>query len=426
MKKLVIDNIGPIKHVELNMKRVNVIIGPQSAGKSCILKIACFCAWAEKRIQLEQGKNGFADDNYVVENLIEFHKMEGFFKPGRGAHIRYESSQLWFEYDYDARSFEWDWKRSGHWKYKRSRVSYIPAERNVIATIPNWMEVSMPFDYVRNFISDWSLTRQLYGENNELSVLGLGVKYLYDKQSGKDFLILPDGRKLPFTNGSSGLQSVVPMMAYLKFLFVHQYNGEQFGKLSVESEKEEILNHIYDKKFSKGMKTFVQDNKPYIGKIGVGKRMFKSEKDYQICKDLFDSYTQTFSSDIYLEEPEQNLFPETQLQLVYDILRDADRHMDRLFIATHSPFILFAINNCLMGGLVGKNVPEDIQDELHSAHSWIIPSEVAIWSIEDGVIKSLQDEDGLLGENFINMAYRNVSNEFITLLNYYNYAQKDS
>ena len=31
-KKLIIDNIGPIKHVELDLKRVNVIIGPQSAG----------------------------------------------------------------------------------------------------------------------------------------------------------------------------------------------------------------------------------------------------------------------------------------------------------------------------------------------------------------------------------------------------------
>lgn len=49
MKKLTIHHIGPIKHVELILKRINVIIGPQSAGKSCILKIACFCAWAEKK-----------------------------------------------------------------------------------------------------------------------------------------------------------------------------------------------------------------------------------------------------------------------------------------------------------------------------------------------------------------------------------------
>ena len=68
MKRLTIDNIGPIEHVELDIKRINVIIGPQSAGKSCILKIACFCAWAEKRIQLEQGQNGFNNSEYLEEN----------------------------------------------------------------------------------------------------------------------------------------------------------------------------------------------------------------------------------------------------------------------------------------------------------------------------------------------------------------------
>lgn len=72
MKKLTIHHIGPIKHVELMLKRINVVIGPQSAGKSCILKIACFCAWAEKRIQLEQGKNGFADFEYVKKICLCF------------------------------------------------------------------------------------------------------------------------------------------------------------------------------------------------------------------------------------------------------------------------------------------------------------------------------------------------------------------
>mgnify|MGYP005605853275 FL=1 len=82
MKKLTIENIGPIEHVDIDIKRVNIIIGPQSAGKSCVLKIACFCAWAEKRIQLEQGKNGFSDSKYMEENLIAFHKLQGFFEKG--------------------------------------------------------------------------------------------------------------------------------------------------------------------------------------------------------------------------------------------------------------------------------------------------------------------------------------------------------
>ena len=56
MKKLTIHHIGPIKHVELTLKRINVVIGPQSAGKSCILKIACFCAWAFRRENRQWGR----------------------------------------------------------------------------------------------------------------------------------------------------------------------------------------------------------------------------------------------------------------------------------------------------------------------------------------------------------------------------------
>ena len=50
MKKLTIENIGPIEHVDLDIKRVNIIIGPQSAGKSCVLKIACFWGQSENSV----------------------------------------------------------------------------------------------------------------------------------------------------------------------------------------------------------------------------------------------------------------------------------------------------------------------------------------------------------------------------------------
>ena len=43
MIKLKIDNFGPIKHAELDFKKINILIGQQGAGKSCILKIAAFC-----------------------------------------------------------------------------------------------------------------------------------------------------------------------------------------------------------------------------------------------------------------------------------------------------------------------------------------------------------------------------------------------
>ena len=52
MKHLVIRNLGPLKEADVELKRINVIIGSQSSGKSCVLKTACYCTWVEKRIEL--------------------------------------------------------------------------------------------------------------------------------------------------------------------------------------------------------------------------------------------------------------------------------------------------------------------------------------------------------------------------------------
>lgn len=427
MKKLVIDNIGPINHVVLNLKRVNVLIGPQSAGKSCILKIACFCAWAEKRIQLVQGQNGFSAEIYLKENLIDFHKLEGYFEDGKKARFRYDTSHLWLEYNHDSREFKWDWKQAGHWKYKRSKVSYIPAERNLIAAIPNWMEVSMGFDYVRNFISDWNLVRQYYEKSNALNLFSLGIKYYYDKKAGKDYIVLEDGKELEFTNGSSGIQSAIPMMAYLDFLFNNQYKGGQLGRIAVESENEDILNHIYETKFKRGLKTFLKDNVAYVGKIGIGKRLFKSEKEFAECKHLLESYTKTWYSDIYLEEPEQNLFPQTQVELVYTLLKNIQIHGDNLFIATHSPYILYAINNCMMGYLVKDKIGEDNKALRRNSDYWFSPKEVAVWEIKDGNVVSemdvksntIQDAEGLIRGNYFDRVMKLIMADFTNYSVYY-------
>ncbi|MCD6556918.1 MAG: AAA family ATPase, partial [Bacteroidales bacterium] len=38
-ERLVIENFGPIKHVDLNLNKINIFIGPNASGKSTISKI---------------------------------------------------------------------------------------------------------------------------------------------------------------------------------------------------------------------------------------------------------------------------------------------------------------------------------------------------------------------------------------------------
>lgn len=133
---------------------------------------------------------------------------------------------------------------------------------------------------------------------------------------------------------------------------------------------------------------------------------------------LFSDY---HFSQIIIEEPELNLFPKSQQELVYFILSQFAKSSrpNQLVLTTHSPFVLFAINNCMLGGLVGDKIPDDEKSRIASASGWINPSEVSIFEIHDGTIKSIQDEDGIIEDNYLNQAYKENSNEYLSMLNYY-------
>lgn len=75
MKHIIIHSIGPVVDADIELKQINVIIGPQSLGKSTILKIASFCTWVEKKIELQQDPTIF-DGEKFIQPLKTFHKME--------------------------------------------------------------------------------------------------------------------------------------------------------------------------------------------------------------------------------------------------------------------------------------------------------------------------------------------------------------
>lgn len=107
MAQLIIKNIGPIKDINITLNKVNVIIGPQSSGKSTINKIACFCSWVEKKVSLEQSFDFFLKDDNFITNLIVFHKLDGYFS--NDSKIMYASSVVKFSFEYRSKvpTFEW-------------------------------------------------------------------------------------------------------------------------------------------------------------------------------------------------------------------------------------------------------------------------------------------------------------------------------
>ena len=72
-----------------------------------------------------------------------------------------------------------------------------------------------------------------------------------------------------------------------------------------------------------------------------------------------------------------------------------------------------------MGGLVRENIPNDILQNIESRDAWIDPKKVSIYEIHDGTLKCIQDEDGIIEDNYLNQAYKENTSEYLSLLNYY-------
>lgn len=306
MRRIVVRNFGPIEQAEVELKRVNIIIGPQSAGKSCLLKVACYCTWVEKRIQIAQSADSLKDSSRFCTLLEQFHRLKGYMRGD--SYIGYESDCMAFSYAQATGTFGFRWK-DARWEYLRPRVSYIPAERNMVAAIPNWFEVKLPDDNIRSFLQDWDAARKSFPK---VEVLNLGVSYRYDTSNGADKVVVDGAAELDFSNTSSGLQAVIPILVHLSHLTCIECGQSSPASIQKLDEDRQFLEKI--------------------------PKEFDEERRSRVA----ESFTQPQRCEIFLEEPELSLFPPTQAQLVDWLLEHVAKEENSLSVATHSPYILTA------------------------------------------------------------------------------------
>ncbi|MHA3789960.1 hypothetical protein ACX0HA_17265 [Flavobacterium hauense] len=423
MKNFIIEikNVGPIENVKLTLNKVNIFMGEQSSGKSTIAKIISFCNWVEKDVSIHQSfKNYNSDKNYFIERLETFHKMKGFFSID--SEIIYVSKTIRLHYRFDNFSIEWVNK----FDYIKNKISYIPSERT-IAILPEMEKVEFPNNYLKSFLFDWFDARKNYSQQKKLSLLNIGIDYYYS-ESSKESHILSNEKEydILLSQASSGLQSVTPMIVMIDHLVNHIYSEEQNLSYEIDEVKAEvtqkliselILKPIYQTDF-----TDKEKRKEIITEIN--KRI--SESDEQVMshfnefRKVRNNLFKVQSTNLIIEEPEQNLFPSTQKYLIYYLFDCINKERDHnLTLTTHSPYVLYAINNCILGAIVKEKLSEDDGKVLECMNSKINPEDISIYEIKNGKIECIQQEDGLIGNNFFDEKMKEVMDEFYTMLNHY-------
>lgn len=389
MKHLVIRNFGPIVEADIHLKRINLIIGPQSSGKSTVLKIACFCDWMERQIEMTQNPDKYCEDRIFVNNLVGFHRLAGYMQDN--SYISYDGDAVFFSYSAKEKKCTFEWKKSKRWNYRRPKIAYIPSERNLVAAIPNWYQISMNKDNILDFMKEWEFARKAFDKGEQ--ILDLPVEYKYNPGNQGDRIKMKGGKELDLTVSSSGLQSLTPLYIMLRYL-----TSVCFREIHTNVEQDmlrENLRHVIEEECH-----------------GTSEKK-RSE--------MMDMIMTPHHTDLFIEEPEAHIFPSTQKSLVYSLVSMLNsRSKHTCFIATHSPYIMTSFNNVILAGETyaeSKEKGEKVK-ELMLRRQTLRYDEVAAFEMREGYIHSIMDEEfRLISADALDSVSQEIGRDFDYLLN---------
>lgn len=352
MASLHIKHFGPIEDsTRIEFTPLMVLIGRQSSGKSTFMKVLCFCRWIEKRVMVSTDDiiNQYTHYGRFVKELKQFHRLnDDYFK--KNTSIEYEGDTITIEYRGGTNP---KISRKSDFAQRRynSKICYIPAERNLVSALQNIDRAykATERDVLFNFIYEWDEAKSPSTKSNpyRLSVTG---DFSYANKSGNDFIIRKDGTESPALYASSGIQSVTPL---------------------------DVMSHYMMSQ--------------------VGKRAPMSMSDLNAIQEPNSKRLTYQSAQVFIEEPEQNLYPESQRLIILSLVKalaeaqKIESETSMIMLTTHSPYILSVINVLLSASAASsKEAGKGIIDSTLLLN----PSDVSGYFIdEDGIFKSIVDED---------------------------------
>lgn len=357
MASLHIKKFGPIvDSTKIELTPLMVLIGRQSAGKSTFMKALCFCRWIEKKIMVSTDDmvNQYTHYNRFVKELKQFHRLNDEYFT-ENTEIMYDGDNITIDYKGVNGNAKILRKKSFAEKRYNTKLSYIPAERNLISAIQNVDKTykATEKDVLFNFIYEWDEAKGPYTSEHPFRLAATGG-FSYVNKSGFDVLVREDGTETPAFYASSGMQSVMPMDVMANYI---TERVGQNASLSMHERNE-------------------------INKADNGHSYRRLE--YQ-------------SAQLFIEEPEQNLFPESQKLVVMSLVRSLKKAMvtgseqSMTVVTTHSPYVMSVVNVLLSAAIV----EEKCLEQNVVSRDCILPSKsISGYYINDrGVFQNIMDSE---------------------------------
>jgi predicted ATPase len=405
MSRIKIKNFGPIKDglLEndgwLDINRVTLFIGNQGSGKSTVAKLISTFIWIEKAlVRGDYEKKWFERKgiNRFKSQFLPYHRLDSYLNTDSS--IEYQGEAYSIKYQNESLTIS----ETSTVSYSLPQIMYVPAERNFLTYIKGAKELKLSSEALQEFNTEYYNAQQSMKGAIQLPINNTVIEY--DKLN--DTLNLKgENYKVKITDASSGFQSFVPLYLVSEYLA---------NSVKLHSENKDAMSSEEEIRFKKG-----------VQEIWSNESLTDEQKRIAISA-LSTKFNKTAFINI-VEEPEQNLFPSSQSQMLQSLLSINNMTSEnKLIITTHSPYLI----NYLAIAIKAKQVLDTLSNakkdklcpkvnDVISLESCIDAASISIFEMEEktGRIKLLPKYNDLIpsDDNYLNNMLAETNDLFAEL-----------
>lgn len=379
-------NFGPVKagyevgDGYLDLPQITLFCGPQGSGKSTVTKLISTFSWVEKRM-FKDDDIAYDADRFKVD--LAWQGIDEYLCDD--TEIDFEGMIVGFHYA--AQKMRVEDLRKERKTYSKPKISYMPAERNISSVIRKATRVENLPEPLMCMQTEFEWAKRFFKRDYKLPANGFGFEY-----DGEDSWISNGGpgtgQKTRLDKASSGLQSMTPLLMVSEYLATKVVpDGANVSKLVMEDARSS------DEKLAIEMR---------VDEIQRSGRP-ETEKDELIAR--VKGPCRRFMN--IVEEPEQNLYPLAQYEVVKGLIRLQKKCPgNSLVLSTHSPFVVNTMVMAAMSAIVYRKAraKKDYALLARLAEKWpedcsVRGEDMALYELDErGSIKRLSTSKGLFSD----------------------------
>ncbi len=462
VEKLTVKNFAGIEELEIEVKRINIVIGPQASGKSVCAKLIFYFknfVWKIlETVEIEQTNpqldssysqtfqeyfpsDSWGDHNFYIKyeisnvfievtrlkenkNKINLNYSE-FFKNLKGELLEEVNNSKIIQYVINS-LIENKNQRTEENKKKSDDINFSSKDIDIL------LEKAK-----KNIESNETIIKQSFSREQLIEFLSSSLC----DEAAYTQLFIPAGRSF-FANLQSSIFSLIYNKTVIEpFMIEFGSTYEGIKRLNGRIIKE--TEDINKKKINDEIDTLIKE-------VLCGEHIQEKGEDFLKMEDgrrisianSSSGQQETFpltiilsalpllvddtsaGQTVYIEEPEAHLFPRAQRNIIELIAcvfnSDPQKQKLQFFITTHSPYVLTAINNLIQAGMLYEESSQDTLPKLEKivpSYKALSTSDLSAYVLENGKAENILDNDtGLIDANLIDGVSDELAIQFDELL----------